>query len=145
MVKKIYIAGPLFSHAEREFNQKIDKFLNKLGFDTFLPQRDGYTLNHLLTQGLSEKEASDMIFTKDVDAIKRCDIIVFIMDGRVPDEGACVEIGIAYALDKDCVGFKSDVRSLIDGVDNPLIVGALKGRIARSSGELETYLKEYVP
>ena len=32
-----------------------------------------------------------------MSAIKNCDILIFFLDGRVPDEGACVELGMAYA------------------------------------------------
>jgi len=142
MIKKLYIAGPLFSHAELEFNEKIDIFLRNLGFETFLPQRDGYLLADLLDQYSNKQEAIDTIFYKDVEEIKNCDAVLFVLDGRVPDEGACVEVGLAYAFDKECIGFKSDSRSLMGDMDNPLLVGVLKGRIAKSFSELETILIE---
>ena len=59
------------------------------------------------------------------------------MDGRVPDEGACVEIGIGYALGKECVGLKTDVRGTFGGDDNPTVLGALKFRVAGSLEEVE--------
>jgi nucleoside 2-deoxyribosyltransferase len=37
----IYLAGPLFSEAERCFNLGLSQRLESLGFDVFLPQRDG--------------------------------------------------------------------------------------------------------
>lgn len=143
MIKKVYIAGPLFSHAELEFNEKIDTYLRNLGFETFLPQRDGYLLADLMAQYPSKQEAIDIIFYTDIEEIKNCDVVLFILDGRVPDEGACVEVGLAYAYDKECIGFKSDSRSLMDDMDNPLLVGVLKGRIAKSFSELESFLKEF--
>jgi nucleoside 2-deoxyribosyltransferase len=143
MIKKVYIAGPLFSHAELEFNEKIDAYLRNLGFETFLPQRDGYLLADLMDQYSSKQEAIDVIFYKDIEEIKNCDIVLFILDGRVPDEGACVEVGLAYAYAKECIGFKSDSRSLMGDIDNPLLLGVLKGRIARSFSELEKLLKEF--
>lgn len=143
MIKKVYIAGPLFSHAELEFNEKIDTYLRNLGFETFLPQRDGYLLADLMAQYSSKQEAIDIIFYKDTEEIKRCDLVLLILDGRVPDEGACVEVGLAYAYDKECIGFKSDSRSLMGDMDNPLLVGVLKGRIAKSFSELESLLKEF--
>ena len=85
-----------------------------------------------------------MIFQKDSETIKNCDLVVFVMDGRVPDEGACVEIGLAFAYDKECFGLKTDSRSLMDDMDNPLIIGALKGRIAKSFSELELLLKPFI-
>jgi len=138
---RIYIAAPLFSEAELEFNKKLDKYLTNLGFETFLPQRDGYKLD-VLMEDMSGEEATRLIFKKDLEEIKKSDILVFVMDGRVPDEGACVEIGIAYILKKGCIGIKTDARSLIRGIDNPLIISVLKSRIAKNFEELKLYLEE---
>jgi nucleoside 2-deoxyribosyltransferase len=139
--KKVYIAGPLFSHAELAFNEKVNAHLQNLGFETFLPQRDGYLLSDLMSEYSDLQDAVNAIFAKDVEEIKKCDIVLIILDGRVPDEGACVEIGLAYAYNKQCIGFKSDSRSLMSNMDNPLLVGVLKGRIAKSLPELGTYLR----
>ena len=122
---------------------KIDTYLRNLGFETFLPQRDGYLLADLISQQSSKRQAIDIIFNKDVEEIKKCDTVLFVLDGRVPDEGACVEVGLAYAYDKECIGFKSDSRSLMGGMDNPLLIGVLKGRIAKSFSELETLLRDF--
>ena len=143
MKKTVYIAGPLFSESELEFNRRMNEFLKNLGFDTFLPQEDGHLLSELIEEGFEKDDAIQMIFQKDVEKIKDCDIIVFIMDGRVPDEGACVEIGLAYAYNKECFGLKTDSRSLMNDMDNPLIIGALKGRIAKSFPELDSLLKPF--
>ena len=59
----------------------------------------------------------------------------------MPDEGACVEVGAAYVLGKECISIKTDVRSLIQGIDNPLIIGVLKSRIAKTFKELKLYLE----
>ena len=144
MKKTVYIAGPLFSESELEFNRRLNTFLKNLGFNTFLPQEDGHLLSELIEQGFEKDNAILMIFQKDVDKIKDSDIIVFVMDGRVPDEGACVEIGLAYAYEKECFGLKTDSRSLMSGMDNPLITGALKGRIATSFLELESFLRSFI-
>jgi len=58
------------------------------------------------------------------------------MDGRVPDEGACVEIGIGYALGKEYIGLKTDVKGAFGGGDNPMVLGALKFRVAGSLEEV---------
>jgi len=139
---KIYIAGPLFSEAELEFNLQLDYFLTNLGYKTFLPQRDGYKLADLLLKKIPISDAIDIIFKKDVDEIKDSEIVVFIMDGRVPDEGACLEIGYAYALGKECIGIKTDSRALMNNLDNPLITGALNSRIARNFQEIRELLLE---
>lgn len=140
MRQRIYIAGPLFSQGELEFNLVVDEYLKRLGFETFLPQKDGHKLSDLILNN-QKLNAVKIIFEKDIEEIKRSDILLFIMDGRVPDEGACVELGIAYALNKYCIGLKTDSRFLMDDIDNPLILGAINGRVARTIFELEYLLK----
>lgn len=140
MKKKVYIAGPLFSQAELDFNEKVDESLKILGYDTFLPQRDGHLLSDLINEEESKINAINRIFQLDIDEIKKSDILLLIIDGRVPDEGACVELGIAYALKKECIGLKTDSRFLMNNLDNPLILGALKGKIVKSISELRKLL-----
>ena len=137
---RIYIAGPLFSKAERQYNEYLREYLENLGFETFLPQRDGHKLSELLANGTAKSFAIEKIFKRDINELQKSDIVIFVMDGRVPDEGACVEIGYAYAIGKECVGLKTDPRTLMSDVDNPLIRGALKYRIARTLKELEDFL-----
>jgi len=139
---RIYIAGPLFSDAEIRYNECLDEFLVEKGFKTFLPQRDGYKLSDLLANGYSISVAMRQIFDRDLDEIRNSDILVLILDGRVPDEGACIEVGYAYGIGKECIGLKTDSRSLMFDLDNPLIVGALKNKIARSFDELDHLLSK---
>jgi len=140
MKTRIYIAGPLFSHAEIKFNETVNDFLERKGYSTFFPQRDGNKLTDLLHKGELKENSVNIIFNLDVEEIKKSDILLIILDGRVPDEGACVELGIAYALNKKCIGLKTDSRYLMDNLDNPLILGALKGKIAKNIEELEQFL-----
>ncbi len=139
-MSRIYVAGPLFSEAEKQYNEYLSKCLEGMGFETFLPQRDGYELFELLANGDSESFAMGKIFKRDISEIQKSDIVVFVMDGRVPDDGACVEIGYAYAMGKECIGLKTDPRTLMSDLDNPMILGALKDRIARNLKELEDFL-----
>ena len=81
-------------------------------------------------------EASSRIFQFDLEQIRRSEVLVMILDGRVPDEGACVEAGIAFSLGKECYGLKTDCRCLMNFQDNPLITGVLKRRIAHTFEEL---------
>jgi nucleoside 2-deoxyribosyltransferase len=150
---KIYIAGPLFSSAEKRFNEEIDYHLQSMGFDTFLPQRDGYEKSQCIDKtesedGVSKKEIlvklDASIFSKDTQEIRNCDILLIILDGRVPDEGACVELGFAFALNKKCIGIKTDSRTLLAGQDNPMIMGCLENTVAHSIQDLKNILKEYI-
>ena len=120
---KVYIAAPLFSEGERIFNEKIDKIIRDCGHETFLPQRDGGCVADLpdIIEGLPKRS---YLFNLDCGHMDWCDVILFLYDGRVPDEGACFELGYCYAKGKRCIGYKTDVRSFIDGFDNVMLCGA---------------------
>lgn len=128
---KIYCAGPLFNPKEREDMNSIATILETAGYTVFLPQRDGLELARLLPvlteRDISEKEASivlnNAIFSLDVFEIIDSDGVILNINGRVPDEGAMVEAGIAWAHGKPIVIFKNDDRSLIQGNCNPLVMG----------------------
>lgn len=118
----IYFAAPLFSQSERDYNLFLTKILEDHGYTVFLPQRDGFLASEL--ENKTETEMVEMIFNKDVSAILKADILFMVLDGRVPDEGACVELGIAYANKKRCYGIMTDSRSAEMGLAlNPMISG----------------------
>ena len=122
--KKVYFAGPLFNQSEKDFNLKITELLEEYGYEVFLPQRDG--MEAALFEGKSEEELTEMIFSLDEGKVRGSDILFMNLDGRVPDEGACVELGIAYASGKRCYGFKTDTRAAERGMDlNPMISGCM--------------------
>lgn len=130
-MKKIYCAGPLFNIKEKEEMQEIATTLEENNFKVFLPQRDGFEFSNLSKEfkelGIP-KEGVDSILNKaifvlDVFQILDSDGLVLNINGRVPDEGAMVEAGIAWNSGKKIVIYKSDTRTLINGNDNPLILG----------------------
>ena len=142
--KRIYFAGPLFSEAEREYNLAIVEILESYGYVVFLPQRDGFLAPEL--ENLTEAEKTEKIFSKDRDEVLAADILFMVLDGRVPDEGACVELGIAYASGKRCYGIKSDSRSVELDMDlNPMISGCFNRLFYHLDGkELINTLKAYL-
>ncbi len=121
----VYVASPLFSLQERQWNVLLRDRLNEC-CDVYLPQEDGALLVELVASGMPVEEAKNRIFVTDLEAIDRCDILLLVMDGRVIDEGACFELGYAYSRGKVCVGLKTDVRSLLPIGDNPMISCALR-------------------
>ena len=141
---KVYFAAPLFNVHEKEFNLKLTNLLESYGYEVFLPQRDGYLAAEMLEK--SQEELTDIIFKKDRDEVLKADIVFVLLDGRVPDEGACVELGIAYASGKRCYGFKSDARSVELGMDvNPMIIGCFEKLFYDLDGEkLIESLKQYL-
>ena len=88
-------------------------------------------------------EINKKIFEGDVECIKKSDLLIFDLNGRVPDEGGCVELGMAYAWGIKSIGFKTDTRALdYTGDDNLMIEGCMNFKVARSLEELEKMLKE---
>ena len=144
--KKVYFAAPLFSQSEKDYNLLLTKVLEDHGYEVFLPQRDGYLAAELA--GKTEDELTQLIFEKDFSEVMKADIIFMLLDGRVPDEGACVELGIAYANGKRCYGVKTAARSVEINMDlNPMITGCFIKLFKNFDGdklveELEKYLCE---
>ncbi len=145
----IYFAGPLFSKAEKEFNQKLTGKLERVGFEVFLPQRDGVTGDKPPYDKMSREERRKAMFNLDKERILKSDIFLFILDGRVPDEGACVELGIAYCQKelqqkkKLLIGLKTDSRAVQIATElNPMIKVPLK-QVFGTEDELIQFLKKY--
>jgi nucleoside 2-deoxyribosyltransferase len=96
---KIYLAGPLFNTAERNFNCELTKLLREKGHEIWLPQE-------VEQRTLTAKE----IFVKDVEGIDWADVVVANMDGPDPDSGTCWECGYAYRK-KPVILFRTDFRA----------------------------------
>jgi len=144
---QIYIAAPLFSTAEREFNEKLANALERNGFEVFLPQRDGTEAKNPEYSELPREDRRAIMFELDRDQIIGADIFIYVLDGRVPDEGAAVELGIAYMAkiagtkEKHLLGLHTDERATFrDAQFNPLISTPLE-YVADSEDDLLKQLK----
>ena len=129
---RVYCAGPLFNSAERAEMTAIADALVAGGFEVYLPHRDGMefrlVLEVLVQRGWEPAVAAqflhEAIFALDAyQVIHGCQALVWNLNGRTPDEGAVSEAAIAWTLGKPLVAFQDDVRSLIAGRVNPLLVG----------------------
>lgn len=145
---KIYCAGPLFNPKEKEEMEHIAVVLEEAGYSVFLPQRDGleyaeffpFLLNKDIPQEKAQMILNLAIFSLDVFQILDSSGLLLNMNGRVPDEGAMVEAGIAWAHNKAIVIFKSDSRSLMHGSCNPLVMGLADFNFVTTYKEIATVL-----
>jgi nucleoside 2-deoxyribosyltransferase len=96
---KIYLAGPLFSTAERDFNTRLANALRARKHEVWLPQE---------SEQLSMNPRQ--IFEEDVRGIDWSEVIVANMDGPDPDSGTCWECGYAYGK-KRIILFRTDFRT----------------------------------
>lgn len=138
----IYISAPLFNEMEIKFNETVSKFLEERGFSTYLPQRDGGEDEMLLKDPKLWPETSKRVFDRDVSALKDSSALIMVMDGRVPDEGACVELGMAYAYGKICIGFQTDTRTFATGQNNLMLDHSFSYGIVRNWNDLNGLLEK---
>ena len=97
--RAIYLAGPLFSAAERSFNLHLANALRDKGHEVFVPQEHEHP-----------DTPPDQIFARDVGAMDRCRLLVANMDGADPDSGTCWECGYAFAHKWPVIAFRTDFR-----------------------------------
>jgi nucleoside 2-deoxyribosyltransferase len=153
-MKYIYCSGPLFCPEEIAGMSAMARILEDAGFTTFLPHRDG--IERLVmglvntpfnTNFLGSREIIDKaIFALDVfQIVKRCDCLVLNMNGRVPDEGAVAEAGIAFASGKPVVIYKNDARTIFKGRDNSMITGLSGYPVVRELNKLPGIIKHLKP
>ena len=145
----IYFAGPLFSEAERVFNLRVAERLERADYEVFLPQRDGVERDRPPCDLMTADERRRAMFELDKRKIFECDIFLFLLDGRVPDEGACVELGLAHAHQelrgrkKLLVGLQTDSRAAFLGSKlNPMVRVPLE-HVAEAEDELLKNLEDY--
>lgn len=132
-MKTVYLAAPLFSEAECDFNRKLRDELISAGFIVFLPQEDSNNVKDML-------DRQKIIFNKNLKGIENSDIIVAVIDGADIDSGTAWEIGFAFAKAKPVLGLRTDFRTLgIEGTVNLMIERSVV--ICMSVSELLNHLK----
>lgn len=140
MQKKLYLAAPLFSESERQYNCYLRELLQSY-FDVYLPQEDGKLLVNLVRDGMNVDDAENLIFSNDINAIAESDTLLILLDGRTVDEGAAFELGYAYSLGKQCIGLQTGPRRLLPTGNNPMLKCALT-HIFESTASLVEWCKK---
>ncbi len=101
---RVYLAGPLFTLAERLWQRQLAEALRARDLTVFLPQDDaGLPL-------LREPPDFHGAFEACRDAIDRADVVVATLDGADVDSGTAWECGYAYARNKPIVSIRTDFR-----------------------------------
>ena len=111
MIKKIYIAGPLFNAHERNYLELIASELEGSGYKCFLPHRDQSGIDDTELEGTNMSQATkDKIFNADLTALKEADLTVALITGYDIDSGTAAEIGFTYANDRPIIAITAYER-----------------------------------
>lgn len=86
---KVYLAGPLFSIAERAFLDSVAARLRSAGYDVFVPHEQ-----------VPEQRASSAedVYEADLAGLRNANAVLAWIDGAVVDDGTAVEVGIFTQL-----------------------------------------------
>lgn len=116
---KLYFAGPLFTTAERTWNDQVAGALRAAGHEVFLPQEQ------------EPGKDGPGIFATDVGGIDWSDGLVAVMDGPDPDSGTAWEVGYAFGTRKPIVLIRTDIRAMAgaSGEYNPMLTQAATVRL----------------
>jgi nucleoside 2-deoxyribosyltransferase len=131
---RVYLAAPLFTPTEREFIERIADGIENF-WEIYVPHRDGHLVESDIALGVAREKVYRAVYQRDIDEIRRCDVLLAVLDGRTPDEGVCIEMGFAKALGKYIIGLKTDVRVALPWGNNPMVDGCVD-RWAKSANDI---------
>lgn len=164
-MSKIYFASPLFTEAERSYNEilvekikaEIIRTGNGMQTKMYVPQEN------MEINDKGEHVEPIEIFNADASRLLESDVLVAVLDGQVIDPGVALEIGMAVSAGIPTFALCSDIRT--SGYDNKdkvasmeapgntpffyytqMVVGAVEsmGVICSSSDELVSKLAEEI-
>jgi nucleoside 2-deoxyribosyltransferase len=150
-IKKVYIAAPLYSAKEQENNIEIDGVLRRAGYNTFLPQRDGFAYGDLFKQvqneGYDYEEARSIalgiIMHLDVYQVcEGCDATVLNLTVRNPGEGTITEGALCFRSERPLVLYKGNNPSFVLENHSPLLTGQTRYQIVGKVDEIPDKLKQ---
>ena len=150
-IKKVYIAAPLYSAKEQENNIEIDGVLRRAGYNTFLPQRDGFAYGDLFKQvqneGYDYEEARSIalgiIMHLDVYQVcEGCDATVLNLTVRNPGEGTITEGALCFRSERPLVLYKGNNPSFVLENHSPLLTGQTRFSIVDKVEEIPRKLKQ---
>ena len=110
---RVYLAGPLFSLAERRFMAYLRDMAGAIPGVSALWPGDLFADADLAALGAGAKTH---IFRGCVAALEGCDLVAAVLDGPQADDGTAWEIGYAYARGMPVWGLRTDFRPAGDTV-----------------------------
>ncbi len=104
--KSIYLASPFFSKLEVSVYDKVISYLrNDCGYDVYVPREH----EALDAWGMDNKIWGKVVFTEDMEAIKKCDGMLVLNWGMYSDSGTAWEQGFAFGIGKPVVSVRVNI------------------------------------
>jgi nucleoside 2-deoxyribosyltransferase len=148
-VVRLYLAGPLFSEAERAWLDDLAARLRAEGFDCFVPHEQFPELTDVTVEH---------VYQIDTDGLRSADALVAWLDGPSVDDGTACEIGMFAELVRTngaqyrgIVAIATDLRlerrrqrDVLGGGMNLFLVGAITscGTIVHDVDDVVASLRE---
>ncbi len=119
----IYLAGPLFTAAERAFNADLAGRLRAAGHGVLVPQEFCAGFDQDSALGGAAKFAA--IRQACLNHLARAGRVVAVLDGPDIDSGTAYECGWAAARSIPAVGLRTDWRPAENGTGNCMITAGM--------------------
>lgn len=146
---RLYLAGPLFSDAERSWLDALGARLRTEGFDCFVPHEHFTELADVTLE---------QVYQIDTEGLRSANALVAWLDGPMIDDGTACEIGMFAELVRSggehyrgIVAVATDLRlerrrqqSVVGGGMNLFVAGAIEscGKIVHGVDEIAAALRE---
>jgi hypothetical protein len=146
---RLYLAGPLFSDAERSWLDSLAAQLRTEDFDCFLPHEHFTELADVTLE---------QVYQVDTEGLRSANALVAWLDGPMVDDGTACEIGMFAELVRNggehyrgIVAIATDLRlerrrqqSVVGGGMNLFVAGAIEscGKIVHAVDEVAAALRE---
>jgi nucleoside 2-deoxyribosyltransferase len=128
---RVYLAGPLFSEAERAWLDTVAASLRAAGFECFVPHENFADLGDVTVE---------TVYRVDTDGLRSANALVAWLDGPMVDDGTACEIGMFAELVrtggeqyKGIVAIATDLRlerrraqDVVGGGMNLFVAGAIE-------------------
>ena len=116
--KQIYLAGALFSRAEKVFNRGVATAIeSNTDYRVYLPQNEPFTPEPLTSDHFPKtmigrpRTARTELFEKLLSEIEQSSMVIAVCDGVMLDDGTAAEISHAYNHDIPVIALRTDSRS----------------------------------
>jgi hypothetical protein len=146
---RLYVAGTLFSEAERSWLDALAVHLRAEGFDCFVPHENFPELADVTLE---------LVYRIDTDGLRSANALVAWLDGPIVDDGTACEIGMFAELVRSggsqyrgIVAITTDIRlerrragNVVGGGMNLFVGGAIEscGRIVHTVDEVVAALRD---